>query len=65
MGEERETKFIAGAHGSLIRTSSKGLELFYDIVVLRGVYSSSPGTALRLALTGYILNELFMVPKHF
>lgn len=42
--EKRDFKLIAGAHVSLIEISSKGLELFYDFIVLHGTYSFSTDT---------------------
>lgn len=54
--EKRDFKFIAGAHVSLIKISSKGLELFYEIIVSHGVYCFSPDTTRRLVHTGHILN---------
>lgn len=54
--EKRDFKFIAGARVSLIKISSKGLELFYGIIVLHGMYCFSPDTARTLVHTGHILN---------
>lgn len=63
MGEEkRDCTFTAGAHISLIKISTKGLELFYDVTVYYSLCSFSPDTVLGLVLTGHSLNELFMVP---
>lgn len=58
-------KFMARALVSLIRKSSKGLELFYAIIMLHGMYSFKPATTLRLVHTDHVLNELFMVLYHF
>lgn len=63
MGEEkRDCMFTAAAHISLIKISTKGLELFYDVTVLYSMCSFSLDTTLGLVLTGHILNELFMLP---
>lgn len=59
MGEEKsDFKFIAGAHISLIKISTKGLDLLHDIIVSYGMCSFSPDTAMGLVLTGHILNKL-------
>lgn len=63
MGEEkRDCMFTAGAHISLIKISTKGFELFYEVTVLYSMCSFSPDITLGLVLTGHSLNELFMVP---
>lgn len=58
-------KFMARAHVSLIKKSSKGLELFYAIILLHGVYSFKPAPTLGLVHTGHALHELFMALHHF
>lgn len=66
--EERrkgDFKFMARAHVSLIKKSSKGLELFYAIIILHGMYSFKPATTLGLVHTDHVLNELFMVLYYF
>lgn len=62
MGEEKRDCTFTAAHISLIKISTKGLELFYDVTVLYSMCSFSLDTTLGLVLTGHILNELFMVP---
>lgn len=54
--EKRDFKFIVGTHVSLIKISSKGLELLYEITVLHSVYCFSPDTSQRLVHNGHILN---------
>lgn len=55
MGEKKGGfKLIARAHVSLIKKSTKGLELFYDIVVLHGMYSFKPAITRELVHTGML-----------